>query len=94
MDNSTITIALGVLAAFGASLATAVGIFWRWVTKQLDDCKSKHDARDLLAIEQNKSVLSLTYDFGVLKGEVQTLRETKASKTQMNQMGHKDSSHS
>jgi hypothetical protein len=74
MDIPTIvTTVLSILAPVGAS-ATAL---WKWIVRQLDECKAKH-AESLVKIDNlHDELRTLSEDVGNMRGQLSVYQSRK-----------------
>lgn len=84
MDLPTIAATvLSILAPIGAA-ATAL---WKWVVRQLDECKSKH-SESLVKIDNlHEELCTLSEDVGNLRGQLRVYQSHKNDREHVDE-GH------
>lgn len=85
MDFQTIaTTIVGVLAPIG----TAAAALWRWLTKQLEECKAKH-TESLDRIESlHKELRTLSEDVGNLQGQLTVYQASRKNENKVDSSTH------
>jgi hypothetical protein len=67
MDTPTI---LTTLASVGGTLVAGAAALWKWIAKQLDDCKSEHRESRARIEELHEEIRNVSVTVGQLQGQL------------------------
>lgn len=76
MDTPTLLTTLG---SVGGTLIAGVTALWRWIAKQLDECKSEHKESRARIEELHQEIKTISTAVGELRGQLTVYESTNKS---------------
>jgi len=76
MDTPTLLTTLG---SIGGTLVAGATALWKWIAKQLDECKSEHKESRARIEELHQEIKTISTAVGELRGQLTVYESTNKS---------------